>query len=191
MACSCAPTSDDPEALRPLLERHVPMLRAFLRLRMNRELRSLEESSDLVQTVCRELLDHEKGFTYRGEAEFRAWLCTAARNKLQERERFWRAQRREARKRVPLASDAELGNYYASFLTPSRVAMGRESVERFERAFEQLSAAQQEVVLLSRLCGLSHREVAEQTGSTEIATRSLLHRALVRLSGLLGDGKEP
>ena len=185
------PSSPDPSALPELLARHVPLLRAFLRLRMSRQLRSLEESSDLVQTVCRELLDHRDGFAFRGDAEFRAWLCTAALNKLRERERFWTAEKRDPqRKKELVTEDHALAACYASVLTPSRAAIGKESLERFERAFEELSEQQREVVILVRLSGLSHAQAAEQLGTTEVATRSLLHRALVRLTTLLSEPRD-
>ena len=61
----------------------------------------------------------------------------------------------------------------------------REEVLRIEQAFEELPENFREVITLSRILGLSHREIAEQTGSTEGATRALLFRALARLSRLL------
>jgi RNA polymerase sigma factor (sigma-70 family) len=44
-----------------------------------------------------------------------------------------------------------------------------------------------EVITLSRVVGLSHREIGEQIGKNEGAVRVLLHRALARL-GRLMDG---
>ena len=185
------PSKPDSNALPELLERHIPLLRAFLRLRMNQQLRAVEESSDLVQTVCKELLDHRDAFQFRGEPEFRAWLCTAATNKLRERNRFWNAEKRDHHRNRELASqDQDLAACYANVLTPSRVAVGKEGVERFERAFQELSEPQRDVLVLVRLAGLSHAKAAEQLGTTEVATRSLLHRALVRLSTLLAEPPE-
>ena len=63
--------------------------------------------------------------------------------------------------------------------------MGREDLERIERAFAELPEDYREVILLSRLVGLSHREIAEDWGRKEGAIRVLLHRALARLSVLL------
>lgn len=46
---------------------------------------------------------------------------------------------------------------------------------------DRLPEAEREVILLSRIVGLLHEEVARATQGTAHATRSLLHRALARL----------
>jgi DNA-directed RNA polymerase specialized sigma24 family protein len=43
------------------------------------------------------------------------------------------------------------------------------------------------VILLARIGGLSHEEVAAGMGRTVLATRSLLARAMARLAVLLGE----
>ena len=61
-------------ALDALLERHLPALRVYVRLQAGDFLREQESSSDIVQSVCRELLQDLDAFEYRGEGQFRAWL---------------------------------------------------------------------------------------------------------------------
>ncbi|MCA8975247.1 MAG: hypothetical protein KDC98_11025, partial [Planctomycetes bacterium] len=46
----------DPQAVEELLVRHLPRLRAFVRLRSPFALRARESCSDLVQSVCREVI---------------------------------------------------------------------------------------------------------------------------------------
>ena len=41
--------------------------------------------------------------------------------------------------------------------------------------------------MLSRIIGLSHREIAAELGKTELATRTILRRALVKLAGFLDE----
>ncbi|MDP6386067.1 MAG: sigma factor-like helix-turn-helix DNA-binding protein, partial [Planctomycetota bacterium] len=65
-------------------------------------------------------------------------------------------------------------------------AIHSEQVERLEAAFDQMRPEWREVITLSRLVGMSMDEVADQMGRSKDATRSLLGRALVELSKLLG-----
>ena len=66
--------------------------------------------------------------------------------------------------------------------SPSQEAMGAELLARLEAAFEELAEDEREVVLLSRVAGLSRAEVAQTMGRTENAVRNLLHRTLVKLA---------
>jgi len=58
-------------AIEQLLVRQLPGLEAFVRLRMGAGLRRHATPPDLVQSVCREVLEDLTGFEYRGEAPFR------------------------------------------------------------------------------------------------------------------------
>jgi RNA polymerase sigma factor (sigma-70 family) len=71
---------------------------------------------------------------------------------------------------------------YRAVSTPSRRVAAAEEIERLERIFDRLSDDHREVILLSRVLGLPGRDVAEQMGRTETATRSLLLRALAALA---------
>lgn len=164
-----------------MLEQYLPRLRAFLRARMNASLREREWSSDLVQSVCREVLDHAGTFEFRGDEQFRSWLFTTALNKVRERARFWARDRRAADQEEQHASVGALVDGYAALHSPSRVAAGHELVETIERALDGLTEEQREVVTLSRLVGLSHAEIAGMLGKAEGAVRMLLSRGLVAL----------
>ncbi|MFO1078992.1 MAG: hypothetical protein U1E73_14825, partial [Planctomycetota bacterium] len=76
------------DAIERLLLRQLPGLEAFVRLRMGPGMRSRTEPPDLVQSVCREVLEDLAGFEFRGEAPFRHWLFTRAENKLREKQRY-------------------------------------------------------------------------------------------------------
>jgi len=170
----------DGEAIDELLTRHLPGLRAFLRLRMGPELRARESVSDLAQSTCREVLEHLDRFRYQGEANFRHWLYATALRKVKNRVEYHQAQKRDHARE--LRADECLAAVYQTLSTPSRRLMGREEVEALEAAFERLSEPHREVILLARIVGLSHAEIAAATGRSEQATRSLLHRALAELA---------
>ena len=157
-----------------------------MRLRSDRQLRLRESASDIVQSICREMLSDLGSFEYRDAAGFRSWLFTLALNKVREKGRFHQAERRTSRREDgSLDRDPTLRAPYASFFTPSEHAMAREVETEFEVAFDGLSEDHREVIILSRILSLPHREIAHSTGRTEVAVRSLLSRALVALSAEL------
>lgn len=182
--------SDDPD-VEALLAQHLPGLRGFIRLRSGPQLRSLEETTDLVQSVCREILQHRDRFRFPDEDGFRRWLYTTALRKIGHRAQHYRAQKRDAGRTVSLdgarASAEELLDGYSRVCTPSQVVQAREQVSRIEAAFDRLPEDYREVITLARIAGLSHAEIADRMGRTVKAARSLLFRALERLSELLGD----
>lgn len=182
----------DSQAGRALLEQLLPALHAYLRLRAGAGLRARESCSDLAQSVCREALENLDGLEFRGEARFRGWLFQIALRKLVQRKRYWQAERRDARRDLELDSPAEVAACYRTLLTPSRHARGREELTQLELSFDQLSEDHRQVILLSRIGGISHAEVARQMSKSEGATRVLLYRALARLGVLLDKpGQEP
>ncbi|MFM7281466.1 MAG: RNA polymerase sigma factor, partial [Planctomycetia bacterium] len=75
---------------------------------------------------------------------------------------------------------------YAGLVTPSRHAAAREDLARAEAALAKLSEEHREIILLSRVVGLSHAQIAERTGKSEVAARSLLHRALAKMAAEMG-----
>jgi RNA polymerase sigma-70 factor (ECF subfamily) len=162
-------------------------LRAFVRLRLSPGLRLRESCSDVVQSVCREVVEDLGGFEDRGPGSFRAWLFTATLNKIRQKQEFWHAQKRDPRREIAVDAahaNAE-GGLYASICdlggTPSEHAIAREQAERIESAMDQLTTEQREVLLLARIVGLNHREIAERIGKSEVAVRSLLSRGSLRL----------
>ncbi len=185
-----AATAGDAAALDELVSRYLPRLHAYVRLHMNAPLRAREASIDVVQSVCREVLEEREKFVYQGEGPLIGWLLTTAMNKLRERARFAGRQKRDVRREKP--ADLVDPALYASLMTPSRDAIGREEVERLESALDRLSDEHREVIILARIIGLPHADIAEQMDRTASATRKLLGRALTKLIKELDrDEREP
>ncbi len=187
-------TDGDRAEVERLLQEHLSRLHGFVRLRTGALLRSMESASDLVQSVCREVLEQGHRFQHDGEEGFRRWLYTAAARKISDRLEYYRAQKRDPGRRVPLqehdaaTSSGGLLDCYRSFCTPSRMLREEEEVARIEAAFDLLPEHQREVIALARIAGLSHQEIAHQTGRSEGAVRMQLYRGLERLSELLSEG---
>lgn len=175
----------DRDALEALLQRFLPELRAFARLHMG-PLAQLESSSDVVQSVCRRVLEGLDDFEYRGEAAFRKWLLVACANRLRDKQRYWLREKRDPRGGKDV--EGSTGDQVAEFRTPSGESIRREEIVRLENALDRMPEEYRQVVTLSRLGGLSHAEIAVELGKSEGATRMLLHRALARLGLELAGG---
>ncbi len=175
----------DRNALEALLERYLPQVRAFARLHMG-PLAQQESSSDIVQSVCRQVIQNLDAFDYRGEAAFRKWLLTACTNRLRDHKKYWLRDRRDVRRDQELRDSAV--HHVQELLTPSGELIKREELGRLEAALDRLPEDYREVISLSRLLGMPHVEIAKHLGKSEGATRILLHRAIARLGlELAGD----
>jgi RNA polymerase sigma-70 factor (subfamily 1) len=188
IAAACA---GDGEAVSALLERNLPGLRAYVRLRCGPAMRQKESTSDIVQSTCRDVLENLERFRYRGEAGFRAWLFATALRKIADRAEYWNAAKRAAAREVPLQDEERstrgVRQLYATICSPSQEAMGNEAAERLEAAFDRLSEEEREVIVLARVVGLTHTELAEHLGVSVGASRTRLFRALAALSQALGE----
>jgi RNA polymerase sigma-70 factor (ECF subfamily) len=181
-------------AVEELLERHLPGLRAYIRLRAGPAVRARESASDLAQSVCREVLEHLDRFQYGGEAGFKHWLYATALRLIQNRHKHWNREKRDVGREVPMAgggSASELQLAYHSVSSPSQKVMGQEQLDHIEAAFDELSEPDREIITLARIVGLSHKEIAEAQGKSEGACRVSLNRALTRLATHLDGPRDP
>jgi RNA polymerase sigma-70 factor, ECF subfamily len=185
----------DRAALDAVFREHLPALTAFVRLRIGPSLGARESTADLVQSACREVLVDLEDFNYRTEADFGRWLYAAALRKIINRASYHRAEKRDQAREVPFSGgsrpvdEARILDCYRRFCSPSQDAIAREEIQHIEAAFATLSDEHREVILLSRLAGLPHQEVAARLGRSEVAVRSLLSRALARLARALATGR--
>ena len=178
------------DALEQLITSHLTDMRAFVRLQLDERLRRREAESDIVQSACREILSGLSKFEYRGPGSFRAWLFTAVLNKVREKGKFHRAQRRDIEREVHARRDDGSG-LYDSICRPdptaSQIAQGRELEQIIEAALDRLTSEQREVLILNRLAGLSHAEISERLEISSTASRSLLARARVAMLAALEE----
>lgn len=187
----------DAGAVEALLCEHLPGLRGFVRMNLGRSLREKEQSGDVVQSICREVLQGLGGLRHPNDASFRSWLYVTAARKIQHRLEHWRSQKREAAREQPLdagatgASGSDLGpellGCYRSFCTPSEDLASREEIERIEAAFDRLPEDHRRVIALVKVARLPHAEAARELGRSESATRMLLYRALAQLAESLRE----
>jgi RNA polymerase sigma-70 factor (ECF subfamily) len=177
---TAAATGDD-AAVEELLARYLPDLERYVAHNAGGFVLAHESRSDLVQSVCREVIVRLRDgrFSYRGEARFRQWLYRAAVMKMMNRHRFYRAARRDAGQVTPPADSPDVP---APGATPSEEAGLREDLDRFARAFARLPDNYRTIIQLHHADGRPHAEIARELGITEAHSRVLLSRALAKLA---------
>ncbi len=183
----------DAHAIEELLARFLPDLRRHLERNAGALVAAKESSSDLAQSVCREVLERlgSERLEYRGEAEFKQWLYNAATFKIRARHRFYLAAARDAGREVaisrPADSDSSASDRFeelSSQGTPSQAVAMQEEIERLRQALAKLPENYRQVIQCAYVDGLSHKEIAGTLGISEANSRVLLSRALARLASL-------
>jgi RNA polymerase sigma-70 factor (ECF subfamily) len=178
----------DARAVEALVEHYLPDLERFVARRAGAALLAKESSSDLVQSICREVFQRLEAdrFEYQGEREFKQWLYGAALLKLTERARHWRAEKRDTARESALGSTCDSVSPAASDLaasaTPSAAAIRHEEGERLRDAIAGLPEQYREIVELAYVEGLPHKEIAARLSISETNSRVLLSRAVARLA---------
>jgi RNA polymerase sigma-70 factor (ECF subfamily) len=182
-------TNGDRDALHELLVRYLPELRAFVRLRAGAVALRKDGETDLVQSVCREVLTHAERFQHPNEGAFKRWLFATALRKILNRREHHLAAKRDVLREQGLGGEEELQrgllDVYSRFSSPSGRAELHEELERVETAMQSLSEEQREVITLAHVVGLSRAEIAESIGKSEGAVRNILYRALAELGTAL------
>lgn len=176
-------------ALQQLCSVYGERVRRIVRLRLPRELRPKLDSVDLVQDVLMGALGSLTDFTYRNEGDFLCWLSRIAENKVHDNVDKWFADKRDVRKERPLGiglSTTERACGRAPGLvqttTPSVILAKREELDKLERALDELKSEYREVIVLTRIEGLSYQEAASRLDRSPEAVRKLLCRAMAALA---------
>ena len=179
----------DAPALEQLCSVYGERVRRIVRLRLPRELRPKLDSVDLVQDVLMGALGGLTDFTYRNEGDFLRWLTRIAQNQLHDHIDRWFTDKRDVRKERRLGiglstSERSFGQAprLARTTTPSAILAKREALDKLERAIDELKPEYREVIVLTRIEGLSYQEVTSQLGRSPEAVRKLLCRAMAALA---------
>lgn len=167
----------------------------IMRLRMGGELRSKLESTDLTQDALLSALEDLDNFTYKNEGDFLRWLSTIAENRLRDNLDKLHADKRDIRKEVrfgePRANTESRSNMPRLAIeatTPSVIMSRKEDLEKLEKALNRLKPEYKEAIVLTRIEGLSYKEIAERLGRSSEAVRKLVSRAMAALTTLFeGD----
>lgn len=176
-------------ALEQLCRVYGERVRRVVRLRLPRELRPKLDSVDLVQDVLLGALGGLADFTYRGEGDFLRWLSRIAENEVRDHIDKWFAGKRDIRRERPLRTDSSTtgracgrASGLVQTTTPTAILARREELDKLERAIDELKPEYREVIVLTRIEGLSYQEAAGRMGRGPEAVRKLLCRAIAALA---------
>ena len=185
----------DESALNQLCKVYGPRVLWIIRLRMGRELRSKLESMDVVQDVLVSALRDLGDFTYKDEGDFLRWLSKIAENRLRDNVDKLHADKRDIRKEVRLDNRGPTtgGRFFAvpgpiDTTTPSLIMSRREDLDELAKAMDKLKPQYKEVIVLTKIEGLSYKEISDKLGKSDEAVRKLVSRAMAVLtSGFESD----
>lgn len=153
----------DREAFGDLYEHYLPAIYRYVFYRIG----EVGEAEDLTETVF--VKAWEAMERYRPtEAPFGAWLYRIAHNLIVDRHRAQKPVDPLDERVVEARPEAD----------PAAQAEAREAASALAQALRQLEPAQQEVLALRFVNGLSHAETATIMGRSAGAVRVLQHRAL-------------
>jgi RNA polymerase sigma-70 factor (ECF subfamily) len=164
----------DETALEILISRYLPRLERWASGRLPAWARDLTDTSDLVQETVVRVFKKIDTFQPRGEGALQAYLRQSVLNRIRNEVR--RAGRRPSHE----ALDSE---HLSGDASPLENAIGREALERYERALAQLKPADREAIIASVEMGCTNEEIAVALGKpSPNAARMAVERALVRLA---------
>jgi RNA polymerase sigma-70 factor (ECF subfamily) len=185
---SLAKEGDQP-AIDQLCKIYGERVHRIIRLRLDRKLRQKLDSVDVVQDALILALGGLKDFTYRNEGDFLRWLCRIAENKLHDILKKFHADKRDIRKEISFKqerSSTESRFYGAAepigTTTPSVIMRKKEALDRLEKALDTLKPEYKEVIVLKKIEGLSHAEIADKLNKSINAVPTLLFRAMAALT---------
>ena len=172
----------DQRALDELFRRHLKPLQRWASGRLPRWTRDLADTDDLVQESLIQTFKNVGGFEPRRVGALQAYLRQAVLNRIRD----------EFRRKARRPDAAELDGLEADAATsPLEQAIGREAVERYERALERLKPQEREAIIGRVELGYSYEELAASMGkSTPDAARKAAERALLRLAEEMSRARE-
>ncbi len=166
----------DAEALNQLWTRYLPRLKRWAHARIPASGRHLGDTDDMIQDVFVRSLARMRSLTDRGPRTLCAYFKTAILNRIRDVSRHVRVHP------VPEALDPERQLELGP--SPLEEAVGRETLDLYERAIERLSETDQDIIRAHVELGLSDTELAEvMDRPSPDAARMARGRALVRLAG--------
>ena len=163
----------DDGAVNELVERSLPSLKRWARGRLPTWARSLAETQDLVQDSIVRAMPHLKTFEARHPGALQAYLRQAIANRI--RDEIRKVQSR------PVVQDTVSG-IEDEAPSPLEHVIGRERLERYERALARLEPAEREAIIARLELQQSYEEVALALGKpTAGAARMAVTRAVRHL----------
>ncbi len=136
----------------------------YLRMGLRRD-----ESQDLTQNLFYRMIRYRH--TYRNGSSVKTWIYQIARN-------LYNDFRRQEKKAIDLFDKKE---EYPAEIIEEVSSFSEEEFERLDRAIQNLSDNQRELIVLSRFQGLKYEEISSITDQSVAAIKTAVHRAIREL----------
>lgn len=160
------------QALSTLYKCHVEAIYRFMFYRTGDTL----VAEDLTAEVFANMLTALPRYKDRG-VPFQAWLFRIARARLAD---YWRKTKRREKYHHRIADDMDLPEQ-----DDAHTSIDFFEYKALQQAFQYLTPAETEVVVLRFAGGLNHREIAQVIHSNTNAVKSRMRRALRKLRRIL------
>jgi RNA polymerase sigma-70 factor (ECF subfamily) len=186
----------DPDALDRLVGRYYGRVLHIVRLRMGPWLRAHVESGDILQETFAAAVAGLDRFEPRDEASLIHWLSQVAENRIRKQVERLQAQKRDARRDVPMAAPGASGPQVWEPASPGRSASSElsdaEWIDILEGCIHALPDNQRDVILLRNYAEASWQTVADTLTLPSPDAARMAHKramaALVEAAKLRGEG---
>lgn len=171
--------------LDALVERHLDLLRYYVRLRAGPLVRARESIEDVVQSTVREIYEDGAGLHCESEGAFRRYLYTVATHRIIDKNRRHQAQRRSPEReesRAGSLSDLPQPGGSRPSRSPSAHAEHNDDLERLRAAFDDLSEEDRELLAMRKIFDMPTRDISERLGMPESTVRWKLSQLLAELA---------
>lgn len=164
----------DQPALDELFARYMPRVRRWAHGRLPRAARGALDTHDLAQDTLTKVFQRIHAFDPRHPGAFQGYVWTT----------LWNCIRDIARKSQRAGPSDPLDSAIPGHLpSPLEETMGREMLERYERALDRLRPEDKEAIVARIEIGLPYSDVAAALGKPSVAAAHMaVSRALVKLA---------
>ena len=162
------------EALNALMARYVPRLQRWAHGRLPPAARGALQTQDLVQDTLMHVIQRLPSFEPRHEGAFQGYVRTTLWNRIRDLARHY------SRTGAPVPLDADIA---AEEWSPLDLAVGRETLDRYEAALERLRPDDKALIVARIEMGLPYPEMAAMFEKPSVAAVHMaVSRALVKLA---------
>lgn len=175
----------DRAAIDKLLAEAYPEVRRLVHAQLARDHRpgnrwvgALFSTDDIVQDVFLGVIQGLGDFAGEADREFYGWIATQVKNRIVDRMRFHRAQRRDVRRQAPPPDASGPPPIAAADPTPSRHAMLDERARLFELALATMTEREKQLWELRAEQDLGFAEIAERLAYADAESARSVFRAL-------------
>jgi RNA polymerase sigma-70 factor, ECF subfamily len=162
------------QALNTLMARYLPRLQRWAHGRLPPAARSALQTQDLVQETLKDVIEHLPSFEPRHEGAFQGYVRTTLWNKIRD------LARQHSRRGPSVQLDPDLP---AEDWSPLDLAVGRETLDRYEAALERLRPDDKALIVARIEMGLPYPEMAAMFEKPSVAAVHMaVSRALVKLA---------